>query len=87
MRIDKIYSDMVEYLKEKVGKQEKPGVEEKVGGNKASLEVEIKNRVEVELESVSREKVEAIKAAINSGNYKVDVHKISEAMLKEFLGG
>jgi len=38
-------------------------------------------------EEVAREKVEKIKEAIANGSYVVDVHKISEAMINEILGG
>jgi negative regulator of flagellin synthesis FlgM len=86
MRIDKIYSDMIDYLREKVNKQEKPDSEKLSSKSGESSDVRIENRIEVELEAVSKEKVESIKAAISKGEYVVDVHKISEAMLREFLG-
>jgi len=40
----------------------------------------------LEPEKVSREKVEEIKRAIKEGRYEVNPHKISEAIIREFLG-
>ncbi len=84
MRINRIGSDIVELLKGKLGKREVEKSSEQPEMKRVEVE---KSRVRVELEEVRREKVEAIKAAIRSGNYAVDVHRISEAMLEEFLGG
>jgi len=50
------------------------------------IEVTLSEEARVELEAVSREKVEEIKKAIAEGRYEVNVHKISEAILKEVLG-
>ena len=50
------------------------------------IEVTLSEEARVELEAVSREKVEEIKKAIAEGGYEVNVHKISEAILKEILG-
>jgi negative regulator of flagellin synthesis FlgM len=38
------------------------------------------------LKAPSREKVEEIKRAIAEGSYQIDVHRISEAILRDILG-
>ncbi len=40
----------------------------------------------LEPEEVSKERVEEIKRAIKEGRYEVNPHRISEAIIKEFLG-
>ncbi|WP_457678983.1 flagellar biosynthesis anti-sigma factor FlgM [Thermovibrio sp.] len=51
------------------------------------VSVEIREELlSAEPESVSREKVERLKEAIKSGNYQVDPHRISEAIIREILG-
>lgn len=40
----------------------------------------------LEPEKVSRERIEEIKRAIKEGRYEVNPHKISEAIIREFLG-
>ncbi|WP_297444828.1 flagellar biosynthesis anti-sigma factor FlgM [Desulfurobacterium sp.] len=51
-----------------------------------STEIEKAVKEQVQLQSVDTIRVQEIKEAINSGNYPVDIHKISESILKEFLG-
>ena len=62
------------------------------GGNKNSTQltgviINISEEIkQVEVELPSREKVEEIKKAIAEGKYKIDVHKISDALIKEIIG-
>lgn len=55
--------------------------------NLGDISVEITEEIShLEPEKVSREKVEEIKRAIKEGRYEVNPHKISEAIIREFLG-
>jgi len=48
--------------------------------------VDLSGNLNVEVESVPTEKVEKIKKAIKEGKYTVNLHKISDAILKDILG-
>ena len=51
------------------------------------ITVELSSQVEsVKPQELSREKVERIKEAIRSGEYEVNPHRISEAIIREILG-
>ncbi|WP_456454946.1 flagellar biosynthesis anti-sigma factor FlgM [Thermovibrio sp.] len=51
------------------------------------ISVEISSKVETtRAKEVDRSKVEEIKEALRKGKYQVNLHKISEALIKEILG-
>ncbi|WP_457569248.1 flagellar biosynthesis anti-sigma factor FlgM [Desulfurobacterium sp.] len=51
-----------------------------------SADVEKAVKEQVQLQTIDEQRIQEIKEAIASGNYPVDIHKISESILKEFLG-
>ncbi|WP_457568098.1 flagellar biosynthesis anti-sigma factor FlgM [Desulfurobacterium sp.] len=53
-------------------------------GESADIEKAVKEQIQ--LQSVNEQRVEEIKEALNSGKYPIDIHKISESMLKDLLG-
>lgn len=88
MKINGLSSELLKLLsgelKETQGKKQVPlknvhGLE--------GISVEITEEISLlEPEKVSKEKVEEIKRAIKAGKYEVNPHRISEAIIKEFLG-
>ena len=44
------------------------------------------SELQLEPQSIPKEKVEELKEAIRSGRYELNPHKISEAIIKEILG-
>jgi len=57
------------------------GVNPEVDGVSVEL-----SEVSLAPEEIDREKVERIKEAIKTGNYKIEPQKIAEALVKEILG-
>ncbi len=88
MRIENFSSEALRLLRETV---EKNGKKERTEVTKDKTEKAISVEISSELkglspEEVAREKVEAIKKALKEGKYQVNPHRITEAILKEFLG-
>ncbi len=88
MRLDRLSSEILRLLgnestevKSKRGQSRTPAVQKDI---LVTISEEI--RSEVELEAPSKERVEEIKKAIAEGRYRIDVHKLSEAILKDILG-
>ncbi len=95
MRIERFnhnISDMEELKQKQLAKRERNGksngsvVQEETSVESQAVSIELKVKEQVKLESVSEEKVQQIKKAISSGDYVVDIHKVSSAMIKEMLG-
>ncbi|MEO2082589.1 MAG: flagellar biosynthesis anti-sigma factor FlgM [Desulfurobacteriaceae bacterium] len=88
MRIENFSSEALKLFRETV---EKNGKKERTEVTKDKAEKAISVEISSELkglspEEVAREKVEAIKKALKEGKYQVNPHRITEAILKEFLG-
>jgi len=88
LRIENFSSEALRLLRETV---EKNGKKERTEVTKDKTEKAISVEISSELkglspEEVAREKVEAIKKALKEGKYQVNPHRITEAILKEFLG-
>jgi len=88
LRINGLSSELLKLLsgelKEAQGKKRVPLKDvHKLEGISVEITEEISS---IEPEKISKEKVEEIKRAIREGKYEVDPHRISEAIIKEFLG-
>ena len=82
-KIEKAEADKAKERRDKAASPE-------TGGDRISLSDEAKLRTEALAEAsrapgVRREKVEAIKAKIQAGEYEIDKRKIAETMVKEDL--
>ena len=95
MKIDRFQQNFadIENLKQKqLRNRERKGelkgaaVQEEVALSSNGVNVELQVKEQVNLEQVDSAKVEAIKEAIASGEYSVDIHQISASIIKEFLG-
>ena len=92
MRIDRLSPEFLSAIKEEIGQLRKarkgtpdPLSNGETEGVMVSLSEELSSQVE-ELQTPPREKVEEIKRAIAEGTYAIDVHKISDAILRDILG-
>jgi len=92
LRVDRILSEFFTAIKEEVGQTRKARKgssdsisKEETEGVMVTLSEELSSQVE-ELQPSPREKVEEIKRALSEGTYAIDVHRISEAILKDILG-
>jgi len=72
--------------RERNGKLEGNTVKEEVTLSSTGVNVELQVKEQVNLEPIDSTKVDKIKEAIASGNYRVDIHKISASIIKEILG-
>ncbi|SNR70286.1 flagellar biosynthesis anti-sigma factor FlgM [Desulfurobacterium atlanticum] len=72
--------------RERNGKLKGNTVQESVSLSSEGVNVELQIKEQVALKKVDSEKVDQIKQAIASGDYSVDVHKISDSIIKEILG-
>ncbi len=84
MKINGISSEVLRFfLNEKeLKKREKAQVD-----REKAISVEINSKIEpLKDKRIDRSKVEEIKEAIRKGEYQVNPHKISEALIKEILG-
>ena len=80
-----------EFLKLLAGELKETAVKKSSSAKKGctfdGISVEITEELSfLEPEEVSKERVEEIKRAIKEGRYEVNPHRISEAIVKEFLG-
>ena len=92
MRIDRISPELLAAINDEIGQLRKArkGQADSPSGLEAegvmvTLSEEISSQIE-ELQPPPREKVEEIKRALAEGTYQIDVHRISEAILKDILG-
>jgi len=89
LRIDKLSSEILRLIGEEVqsnGKRTKEGKGPSLSKGD-SIHVNISEEIrQIEVELPTKEKVEKIKKAIAEGRYKIDVHKISESIIKEIIG-
>lgn len=88
MKINGVSSELLKLLsgeiKEASGKKSTAA---KKAHKTQGISVEITTELSfLEPEKISREKVEEIKRAIKEGHYKIDPHRISEAIINEILG-
>ncbi len=88
MRLDKLSAEILRLLG-----NETPEIKSKrSNAHKAEVQKDILVTITediqsgVEIEPPSKERVDEIKKAIAEGRYSVDVHKLSEAILKDILG-
>ena len=88
MKINGLSSELLKLLSGEIKEApSRKNVSLKKVHNLGDISVEITEEIShLEPEKVSREKVEEIKRAIKEGRYEVNPHKISEAIIKEFLG-
>ncbi|TCK06562.1 flagellar biosynthesis anti-sigma factor FlgM [Phorcysia thermohydrogeniphila] len=92
MRIDRISPEFLAAINEEIGqlKRARKGSSDSLPdgeteGVMVTLSEELSSQIE-ELQPPPREKVEEIKRALAEGTYSIDVHRISEAILKDILG-
>gem|GEM_PF-1080285 len=89
MKIERLSAEILKLLNEENIQAKK---RESASGSKSSSQVDgviinISEEIkQIEVELPTKEKVEEIKKAIAEGKYKIDVHRISDAILKEIIG-
>jgi negative regulator of flagellin synthesis FlgM len=88
LRIEKISQEVLKFLGGPQTQNQKGAGKVQEQERKEGVEVNLSAQAKmVEPELPNEKKVEEIKRAIREGNYSVDAHRISEALLKEILGG
>ena len=92
MRIDGLSPEFLAAINEEIKqlRRARKGAPDSLSGGETegvmvTLSEELSSQVE-ELQPPPREKVEEIKRALAEGTYCIDVHRISEAILKDILG-
>ncbi len=89
LKIERLSAEILKLLNEENIQAKK---RESASGSKSSSQVDgviinISEEIkQIEVELPTKEKVEEIKKAIAEGKYKIDVHRISDAILKEIIG-
>lgn len=89
MKIEKLSAEILKLLKEESlqTKKRRSVSSEKSTSSLNGVVIDISDEIkQVEVELPTRERVEEVKKAISEGKYKIDVHKISEALIKEIIG-
>ncbi|MEO2065518.1 MAG: flagellar biosynthesis anti-sigma factor FlgM [Desulfurobacteriaceae bacterium] len=87
MKIDGFSSEVLRLLYGEKSEVNREGKAERRKSSSQDVSVEISKEVlNLSPQEISREKVERIKEAIKSGNYEVNPHRISEALIREILG-
>jgi len=89
LKIEKLSAEILKLLKEESlqTKKRRSVSSEKSTSSLNGVVIDISDEIkQVEVELPTRERVEEVKKAISEGKYKIDVHKISEALIKEIIG-
>ncbi|WP_163327563.1 flagellar biosynthesis anti-sigma factor FlgM [Desulfurobacterium thermolithotrophum] len=92
MKINNLSSEILKLIGKEVnfsktGEKKKSSTEADSQKNKGVIvDLSEELNINISLEPPPKEKIEEIKKAIKEGNYSIDIHRLSEAILKDILG-
>lgn len=88
MKIEGFPTEILKLISQEIEKREtKAAKVSKSERSSEDISVELSSQLKsLEPEKVRRERVEEIKRALKEGNYSVNPHRISEAIIREIFG-